>query len=136
VAADVYSQPPYAGRGGWSWYTGSAAWMHRAAVESLFGLQLGPDTLYLAPGLPPHWPRAELTLRRDGRHLRFLLLRCEPAQALAQAAPWRCAQSPTLLLPGATLRWRALAMDACYVVPLSAASDLRSLSPVAAASPS
>jgi hypothetical protein len=103
MAGDVYTAPPYVGRGGWSWYTGSAAWMHRAAVESLFGLQLGPDTLYFAPGLPPHWPRAELTLRRDGRHLRFLMLRCEPAQALAQAAPWRCAQSPTLLLPGATL---------------------------------
>jgi cyclic beta-1,2-glucan synthetase len=87
--------------------------MHRAAVESLFGLQLGPDTLSLAPGLPPHWPRAELTLRRDGRTLRFLLLRCDPAQALAQAVPWRATESPTLLLPGAKLQWRALASDGC-----------------------
>ena len=118
MAGDVYTAPPYVGRGGWSWYTGSAGWMHRAAVESLFGLQLGPDTLSLAPGLPPHWPRAELTLRRDGRTLRFLLLRCDPAQALAQAVPWRATESPTLLLPGAKLQWRALASDGCYVVPL------------------
>ena len=119
MAGDVYTAPPYVGRGGWSWYTGSAGWMHRAAVESLFGLQLGPDTLSLAPGLPPHWPRAELTLRRDGRTLRFLLLRCEPAQALAQAVPWRAPESPTLLLPGAALSWRTLASDGCFVVPLS-----------------
>jgi cyclic beta-1,2-glucan synthetase len=118
MAGDVYTAPPYVGRGGWSWYTGSAGWMHRAAVESLFGLQLGPDTLSLAPGLPPHWPRAELTLRRDGRTLHFLLLRCDPAQALAQAVPWRATESPTLLLPGAKLQWRALASDGCYVVPL------------------
>jgi cyclic beta-1,2-glucan synthetase len=118
MAGDVYTAPPYVGRGGWSWYTGSAGWMHRAAVESLFGLQLGPDTLSLAPGLPPHWPRAELTLRRDGRNLHFLLLRCDPDQALAQAVPWRATESPTLLLPGAKLQWRALASDGCYVVPL------------------
>jgi cyclic beta-1,2-glucan synthetase len=40
MAGDVYTQPPYVGRGGWSWYTGRAAWMHRAAVESIFGLRL------------------------------------------------------------------------------------------------
>ena len=39
MAGDVYTQPPYVGRGGWSWYTGSAAWMHRAAVESICGLR-------------------------------------------------------------------------------------------------
>ena len=38
MAGDVYSAPPYVGRGGWSWYTGSAAWMHRAAIESMFGV--------------------------------------------------------------------------------------------------
>ena len=38
MAGDIYSAPPYVGRGGWSWYTGSAAWMHRAAIESMFGV--------------------------------------------------------------------------------------------------
>ena len=40
VAADVYSQEPHAGRGGWTWYTGSAAWMYRVALEGLLGVTL------------------------------------------------------------------------------------------------
>jgi cyclic beta-1,2-glucan synthetase len=39
MAGDIYSQPPYVGRGGWSWYTGAAAWLHRAVIESMFGLR-------------------------------------------------------------------------------------------------
>ena len=45
MAGDVYSAPPYVGRGGWSWYTGSAAWMHRAAIESMFGVAQRGDEL-------------------------------------------------------------------------------------------
>ncbi|MEO8082117.1 MAG: glucoamylase family protein, partial [Caldimonas sp.] len=45
MAGDVYGAPPYVGRGGWSWYTGSAAWMHRAAIESLFGLSRRGDSI-------------------------------------------------------------------------------------------
>ncbi len=71
VAADIYSQPPYAGRGGWSWYTGAAAWLHRAAVESICGLQVRAGRVRLRPVLPSHWPAVELTLRRDGRVHRF-----------------------------------------------------------------
>ena len=66
VAGDVYSQPPWVGRAGWSWYTGAAAWLHRAAVESIFGLQHEAQRLRFTPCLPAHWPRAELTLARDG----------------------------------------------------------------------
>jgi cyclic beta-1,2-glucan synthetase len=59
VAADVYSMPPHTGRGGWSWYTGSAGWMYRLVIESLLGLRLGISdegaTLAIAPCLPPHW---------------------------------------------------------------------------------
>lgn len=47
---------PHAGRGGWSWYTGSAGWLYRLAVESLLGLQRMGDHLLLAPCLPPDWP--------------------------------------------------------------------------------
>ncbi len=125
MAGDVYAAPPFVGRGGWSWYTGSAAWMHRAAIESIFGLELDSGSLSFAPGLPPHWPRAELTLRRADRTLRFLLLRSPPALALEAAAPWCAAQGPTLLLPGAALAWPALAGDACFVVPLDAAAPVR-----------
>jgi cyclic beta-1,2-glucan synthetase len=63
VAADVYTVPPHAGRGGWSWYTGSAGWMHRAGLESMLGLQLRGNELLVAPCLPAHWPQAEVRLR-------------------------------------------------------------------------
>jgi len=55
VAADVYALPPHTGRGGWTWYTGSAGWMYRLIVESLLGLTLEVDKLRLAPCLPAEW---------------------------------------------------------------------------------
>ncbi len=55
VAADVYAVPPQTGRGGWTWYTGSAAWMYRLIVESLLGLKLIADKLSFTPCLPPEW---------------------------------------------------------------------------------
>ena len=67
VAGDIYGTYPYAGRGGWSWYTGSAAWLYRAATESLLGLKLRPGTMSLQPCVPPDWPSFELVLRLGGR---------------------------------------------------------------------
>jgi cyclic beta-1,2-glucan synthetase len=55
VAADVYALPPHTGRGGWTWYTGSAGWLYRLIVESLLGLRLEGDRLWLAPCLPASW---------------------------------------------------------------------------------
>jgi len=55
VAADVYAVAPHTGRGGWTWYTGSAAWMYRLIVESLLGLRLELDRLSFAPCLPADW---------------------------------------------------------------------------------
>jgi cyclic beta-1,2-glucan synthetase len=55
VAADVYALPPHTGRGGWTWYTGSAGWMYRLIVESLLGLRLEVDKLRFAPCLPADW---------------------------------------------------------------------------------
>jgi cyclic beta-1,2-glucan synthetase len=55
VAADVYAVAPHIGRGGWTWYTGSAGWLYRLMVESLLGLRLEVDKLHLAPCLPPDW---------------------------------------------------------------------------------
>lgn len=63
VAADVYAVAPHAGRGGWSWYTGSAGWMYRLIVESLLGLRLEVDKLYLAPCLPADWKAFKLHYR-------------------------------------------------------------------------
>ena len=55
VAADVYALSPHTGRGGWTWYTGSAGWMYRLIVESLLGLRLEVDKLRFAPCLPADW---------------------------------------------------------------------------------
>lgn len=66
VAADVYSEPPHVGRGGWTWYTGSAAWMYRAGLEWLLGCRVRGATLYLDPCIPKHWPGFEVSLRFGG----------------------------------------------------------------------
>ncbi|MBN8455016.1 MAG: cyclic beta 1-2 glucan synthetase [Candidatus Accumulibacter sp.] len=63
VAADVYALGQHIGRGGWSWYTGSAGWMYRLIVESLLGLKLAADRLHLAPRLPADWPGCVLHYR-------------------------------------------------------------------------
>ena len=55
VAADVYALTPHIGRGGWTWYTGSGGWMYRLVVESLLGLRLEVDKLYIEPCLPADW---------------------------------------------------------------------------------
>jgi cellobiose phosphorylase len=55
VAADVYALAPQTGRGGWTWYTGSAGWMYRLILESLLGLRLEADRLRFAPCLPADW---------------------------------------------------------------------------------
>ena len=56
VAADVYAVAPHAGRGGWSWYTGSAGWMYRLLLETLLGVNLGDGCLRFSPCLPARWP--------------------------------------------------------------------------------
>jgi cellobiose phosphorylase len=55
MAADVYAVPPHTGRGGWTWYTGSAGWMYRLIVESLLGIKLEVNKLRFTPCLPQDW---------------------------------------------------------------------------------
>jgi cyclic beta-1,2-glucan synthetase len=64
TAADIYSASGHVGRGGWTWYTGSAAWMQRAGVESILGVNIEAGRLTLDPCIPSSWPRFDLTLRR------------------------------------------------------------------------
>jgi cyclic beta-1,2-glucan synthetase len=63
AAADVYSVPPHVGRGGWTWYTGSAGWMYRAGLEWMLGLRVRAGKLLLTPCIPPDWPRVEILLK-------------------------------------------------------------------------
>jgi cellobiose phosphorylase len=63
VTADVYALSPHIGRGGWSWYTGSAGWMYRLIVESLLGLRLETDKLYFEPCIPADWTSYKIHYR-------------------------------------------------------------------------
>jgi cyclic beta-1,2-glucan synthetase len=73
VAADIYSKPPHAGRGGWTWYTGSAAWMQRAGIESILGLHLRGAFLHLEPCIPAGWRKYEMTLRHRSARYEILV---------------------------------------------------------------
>jgi cellobiose phosphorylase len=63
VCADVYGVPPHVGRGGWTWYTGSASWLYRVALEAILGLRVTGDTLRVEPCIPSSWPGYEITYR-------------------------------------------------------------------------
>jgi cellobiose phosphorylase len=63
IAADVYAVAPHIGRGGWTWYTGSAGWMYRLLVETLLGVNLEGDQLRISPRLPAHWPSYKVHYR-------------------------------------------------------------------------
>jgi cyclic beta-1,2-glucan synthetase len=63
VAADVYSSEAHVGRGGWTWYTGSAGWMYRVAVEAILGITLKNGALRIDPCIPRAWPRFEAVVR-------------------------------------------------------------------------
>jgi cellobiose phosphorylase len=73
VCADVYGAPPHTGRGGWTWYTGSASWLYRVAIETILGFQLRGDTLRLEPCIPRSWPGFELKYRHGSATYRILV---------------------------------------------------------------
>jgi len=68
VAADVYTHPAHLGRGGWTWYTGSAAWMYRVGLESILGLTRRGDRFAVAPCIPRTWPGFSVRWR-NGRSM-------------------------------------------------------------------
>jgi cyclic beta-1,2-glucan synthetase len=63
VAADVYSAAPHTGRGGWTWYTGSASWLYRLGIEAILGLKRTGKSLVIDPCIPNDWTDYELTYR-------------------------------------------------------------------------
>ena len=63
LASDVYALAPHTGRGGWTWYTGSAGWMYRLIVESLLGLRLEADKLHFSPCVPADWTSFKVRYR-------------------------------------------------------------------------
>ena len=75
VAADVYGEGALARRGGWTWYTGSAGWLYRAAVEGILGVTRKGDRIHVRPALPSAWDRADVDLTLDGKTRRIALIR-------------------------------------------------------------
>jgi cellobiose phosphorylase len=63
MAADIYASDSHAGRGGWSWYTGSASWMYRLMLESILGIQIEADELRVSPCLPKDWKNVKVRYR-------------------------------------------------------------------------
>jgi cellobiose phosphorylase len=78
MAADVYALAPHTGRGGWSWYSGSAGWMYRLLLESLLGLRLVAGKLHFSPCLPADWPAFKIRYRYR-RTLFHITVQQEPA---------------------------------------------------------
>ena len=63
ISGDVYGAAPHTGRGGWTWYTGSAGWMYRLGLEALLGVRRQGNRLGFAPSLPHDWTQVSLTYR-------------------------------------------------------------------------
>ena len=80
VAADVYAVAPHTGRGGWTWYTGSAGWMYRLLLETLLGVNLEGNQLRLTPSLPRTWNTFTLhyRYRQTPYHIRVTRLPVAP----------------------------------------------------------
>ena len=75
IAADVYSMAPHIGRGGWTWYTGSAGWMHRAGLEAILGFTREGTKLRIKPCVPASWNEFEVTTRFGATRYEIKLLR-------------------------------------------------------------
>lgn len=78
----MYALAPHAGRGGWTWYTGSAGWMYRCIVDSLLGLRVEGNTLRVVPCLPAHWPSFRIHYRYRETMYHITVLRTADAGAV------------------------------------------------------
>ena len=116
MAGDVYGSPPYVGRGGWSWYTGSAAWLYRAALESLLGLSVKQGQLSLRPCVPAHWPSFEVTLRLAEAGGQVVTVRWQRAGVLADDG----FMPNVVVSPGEVVKLASLPMQARVLVSVTA----------------
>ena len=80
MAADIYSNPQHPGRGGWTWYTGSASWAYKTGIESILGLRKEGTTLTVEPRVPTDWPSFTLRYRYGRSVYEFKYQRSETAE--------------------------------------------------------
>jgi cyclic beta-1,2-glucan synthetase len=124
VAGDVYAHPAHAGRGGWTWYTGSAGWMYRVGLESILGLRRQGSTFEMDPCIPASWPDYSVVWR-VGR-TRYEIAVSNPER--------RCRGIAEAELDGALIDPRAIPLlddGATHHVRLVLGDPKRLLSPVA-----
>jgi cyclic beta-1,2-glucan synthetase len=98
AAADVYAESPHIGRGGWTWYTGSAGWMYRAGIEWLLGFRLRGAVLHLDPCIPRAWRRFEIVFRYHGSRYEIVV---ENPRGVSQGIA-QIAVDGSVLPPGST----------------------------------
>jgi cyclic beta-1,2-glucan synthetase len=79
VAADIYAHPLHLGRGGWTWYTGSAGWMYRTGLESILGLKRRGATIAIDPSIPAAWPEYRVSWRHGRSRLDIVVENPEKA---------------------------------------------------------
>jgi cyclic beta-1,2-glucan synthetase len=103
VAADIYAEAPHVGRGGWTWYTGSAAWVYRLVLERVLGLRRIEGRLSLDPsGMPRAWPGFELTVREGETITRIRVERLAPGRTVEGVLVDGVAQPLPIVLPPAS----------------------------------
>ncbi len=78
IAADVYSVAPHTGRGGWTWYTGSAGWMYRAGLEAILGVTREGNKLRVKPCIPEEWPGFEVAMQIGAARYEIKVTRGSP----------------------------------------------------------
>jgi len=96
VAADVYTAEGHMGRGGWTWYTGSAGWLYRLGVEQLLGLRRAGATLTVEPCLPPEWPGYTASYRYGATRYAIRVERGAAAALTLDGAPLPDGRIPLL----------------------------------------
>ena len=113
VAADVYSVAPHAGRGGWTWYTGSAGWMYRAGIEGILGIRREGAVLVVEPCIPEAWPGFAATVEvSDTRYdIRVEASGRRRPRGRPRDARWRARALRRRLRAGAARGWPAHAGD-------------------------
>lgn len=63
IPADVYGAANLLGRGGWTWYTGSASWYYKAGMEYILGFKIKKDVLSISPNIPSNWKEYQIRYR-------------------------------------------------------------------------
>ncbi len=99
VAADVYGVAPHTGRGGWTWYTGSASWMYRLLLETLLGVHLEGNQLRLDPRLPDAWDTYKIHYRYHQTTYHITISRCADTNAESNMLILDGNSIPGVLLP-------------------------------------